>query len=278
MKDQVMNEQVMSKPSVRLNWTSVVPPMRYSNVPTVGARYWTAISLASVFGCNLGDFVSLYLHWGHWLGLFPLAVIFAALVAGERHSVRTTEAWYWTVVIVLRTAATNIADLATHTFEWPYLRVIVGLAVIQVLVILPVLPRLVQSGSDRTGRPATDGWYWISLLTAGALGTAIGDWVAEDLHFGTGGGTLILGIVFAVILAMGSRSRWTTKASYWLAIIAVRSAGTTAGDWLAFREEPGLSNGLHLGLPLSTAFTCALFVGTLVLWRVRSSFTAGGAQ
>jgi uncharacterized membrane-anchored protein len=272
-----MNEQVMSKPAAHLNWTSVIPPMRYANVPAVGARYWTAISLASVFGCNLGDFVSLYLHLGHWIGLFPLAVIFAALVAGERPSVRTTEAWYWTVVIVLRTAATNIADLATHTFEWPYPRVIIGLAVIQVLVILPVLPRLVQSGSDRTGRPATDGWYWISLLTAGALGTAIGDWVAEDLHLGTGGGTLVLSAVFAVILALGKQSRWTTKASYWLAIIAVRSAGTTAGDWLAFREKPGLSNGLHLGLPLSTAFTCALFVGTLFLWSARRSHS-GGAQ
>jgi uncharacterized membrane-anchored protein len=273
---QTMNEQVMSKPAAHLSGTSVVPPMKYANVPTVGARYWAAISLASVFGCNLGDFVSLYLHWGHWLGLFPLAIVFAALVVGEHHFMRFTEAWYWTVVIVLRTAATNIADLATHTFEWPYLRVIIGLAVIQVLVILPVLPRLVQSGSERTGRPATDGWYWISLLTAGALGTAIGDWVAEDLHLGTGGGTLILGVVFVVILAVGSGSRWTTKASYWLAIIAVRSAGTTAGDWLAFREEPGLSNGLHLGLPLSTAFTCALFVGTLFLWRGRSH--SGGMQ
>jgi uncharacterized membrane-anchored protein len=245
--------------------------MRYANVPTVGTRYWTAISLASVFGCNLGDFVSLYLHWGHWLGLFPLAVIFAALVMGERHSVRRTEMWYWAVVIVLRTAATNIADLATHTFEWPYPRVILGLAAIQALVILPVLPRLFQWGNDRDGRPATDGWYWTSLLTAGALGTAIGDWAAEDLHLGTGGGTVVLSAVFAVILALGIRSRWTTKASYWLAIIAVRSAGTTAGDWLAFREEPGLSNGLHLGLPLSTAFTCALFVGILFLWSVRPS-------
>ena len=148
---------------------------------------------------------------------------------------------------------------------------------IQALVILPVLPRIVQSRSDRAGRPATDGWYWISLLTAGALGTAIGDWVAEDLHLATGGGTLMLGAVFAVILAIGSGSRWTTKVSYWLAIIAVRSAGTTAGDWLAFREEPGLSNGLQLGLPLSTAFTCALFVGTLFLWSARRSH-AGGAE
>jgi uncharacterized membrane-anchored protein len=159
MSEQIMNEQVASKQSARRNWT--FPPMRYANVPTVGARYWTAISLASVFGCNLGDFVSLYLHWGHWLGLFPLAVIFAALVVGEHHIAHFTEAWYWAVVIVLRTAATNIADLATHTFEWPYPRVILGLTVIQALVILPVLPRLVQSGNDRTGRPATDGWYWI---------------------------------------------------------------------------------------------------------------------
>jgi uncharacterized membrane-anchored protein len=42
------------------------------------------------------------------------------------------------------------------------------------------------------------------LLTAGTLGTAIGDWVADDLHLGTGYGTLLLGEVFAVILAVGS--------------------------------------------------------------------------
>jgi uncharacterized membrane-anchored protein len=272
-ESQVMNEGVS-----RLMWPSIIRPMRYANVPAVGSRYWTAISLASVFGCNLGDFVSLYLHWGHWLGLFPLAIVFAVLIFGERHSTRATEAWYWTVVIVLRTAATNLADLATHTFKWPYPRVILGLVVIQALVVAPVLPRLVPTDIDRTGRPATDGWYWMSLLAAGALGTAIGDWVAEDLHLGTGVGTVVLSALFVIILAMGSRSGWSTKASYWLSIIAVRSAGTTAGDWLAFREEPGLSNGLHLGLPLSTTLTCALFVSTLLLWNTRPSLTAGGTQ
>jgi len=103
------------------------------------------------------------------------------------------------------------------------------------------------------------------------MGAAIGDCVAEELHLGTGVGTLVLSAIFAVVLAMGSRSRWSTKASYWLAIIAVRSAGTTAGDWPAFREQPGFNNGLHLGLPVSTAFTCALFVGTLLLWRARET-------
>ena len=86
-------------------------PMRADNVPKIDLRYWIAISAASVFGCNLGDFVSLYLHFGHWIGLFPLAAMFLAVVVGERKSRRDSQAWYWFGVIVLRTAATNIADL-----------------------------------------------------------------------------------------------------------------------------------------------------------------------
>ena len=253
----------MNERATGLNWPAIIAPMHYTSVPQVDARYWMAISLASVFGCNLGDFVSLYLHWGHWRGLLPLAVVFAVLISCERRFTLTTQAWYWAVVIVLRTAATNLADLATHTWEWPYPWVIASLEALQVLFILPALPRLPGTGFDRDGRPATDGWYWLSLLTAGTLGTAVGDCVAEEFHLGTGFGTLLLTAIFAVALTAGRRSRWP-KPAYWLAIIAVRSAGTTAGDWLAFRDEPGLSNGLHLGLPISTACTGALFLATLI--------------
>jgi len=129
----VSGDRFVNQPAAVLDRPSIFPRMQYANVPVVDARYWTGISLASVFGCNMGDFVSLYLHWGHWLGLFPLAIIFAALIAGERRSARTTQVWYWAVVIVLRTAATNVADLATHTFGWPYPWVIASLAMIQVL-------------------------------------------------------------------------------------------------------------------------------------------------
>ena len=275
----------MSKQAAALAQQAIIQPMQHANVPKVDARYWTAITMAGIFGCNVGDCISFYLHWNHWIGLVPLTVVFAALLFAERHSARTAQAWYWAVVIVLRAAATNLADLATHTFEWPYPIVILGLAVVQVLVVAPVLPRRLESATDRTGRPATNGWYWASLLTAGTLGTAIGDWVAEKLHFGTGYGTILLSAIFAVVLALGSRSRWTTKASYWLAIIAVRSAGTTAGDWLAFRDDPGLRNGLNLGLPISTVLTCVLFLGTLLLWHSRRtdhfgkrSVTAVGVQ
>ncbi len=241
-------------------------PMRAPDVPRIDVRYWVAISSASVFGCNLGDFVSLYLHLGHWLGLFPLAALFLALIVSERRSRWTGEAWYWTVVVVLRTAATNIADLVTHTFNMPYPWVIAAVELLQVLVVMVTLQPLPATDVSVVRKPAANGWYWASLLTAGVLGTAIGDGSAEDLHLGTGCGTLTLSAIALLLVGLGVRSCWGTKAAYWLAIVAVRAAGTTAGDWLAFRAGGSIANGLGLGLPIATTATGAVFVLIISLW------------
>ena len=234
--------------------------MRAESTPELGIRYWVAICAASVAGCNLGDFVSLYLHLGHWVGLFPLALLLAAILYAERHA-PASEAWYWAAVIVVRTAATNVADLATHTFNLDYSWVIAALEALQVLVVLATSTRTNEDRRGHYPKPVADGWYWASMMAAGTLGTAIGDCAAEVFKFGTGWGTVGLGVVLAATVALGFATRWSTKASYWFAVIAVRSAGTTAGDWLAFSEG---GSGLGLGLLISTCISCALFVGVLV--------------
>lgn len=237
--------------------------MRAASTPELGTRYWVAISGASVAGCNLGDFVSLYLHLGHWVGLLPLAVLLAAILYAEKHA-RASEAWYWAAIIVVRTAATNVADLATHTFNLEYSWVIAALEALQVFVVLGVSFPANDSRRSRYPKPVADGWYWASMMTAGALGTAIGDCTAEVFKLGTGWSTVALSAILVVTLAVGFATRWSTKTGYWLAIIAVRSAGTTAGDWLAFSED---GSGIRLGLFLSTCISCALFVAVLIFWR-----------
>jgi uncharacterized membrane-anchored protein len=235
-------------------------PMRAENVPALGIRYWVVISLASIAGCNLGDFVSLYLHLDHLLGLLPLALILAILLTGAQRASLRGEGWYWAIILIVRTAATNLADLATHTMGLSYPWTIAALEAILVFAVLPVRPRLMVDG-DLYGRPYVDAWYWGAMLTAGTLGTAVGDCVAEEFNFGTGTGTLILSAILIAILVTGFRSRWSSKTIYWLAVVAVRSAGTTAGDHLAFKD------GFHLGLLTSTALSCGVFVATILLWR-----------
>lgn len=242
--------------------------MLYQNVPAIGLRYWIVISIASVFGANLGDFVSHGLHLGHFRGLPLLGGLFALLLLAERRRLISGEACYWLAVVLLRTAATNLADLATHDFRLPYAWVIAGLAALLVPLSMP--SGTAAGGRYSAGRPATDGRYWAAMLTAGILGTAIGDGVADGLGLGVKLGSMLLVPVLAMTLALTRRDGWMTPARYWISVVAVRSAGTTVGDFLADRDGAGL------GLPLSTACTAALLAGTLLLWQQRHSLQPHG--
>ena len=77
----------------------------------MGARYWTALCLASIFGANMGDFFARDLGLGHVHGLPFLALALAVVLIGERFDRSVHQAYYWTAIIIVRTAATNVADL-----------------------------------------------------------------------------------------------------------------------------------------------------------------------
>jgi len=238
--------------------------MRAINVPTLGLRYWTAISLASVFGANVGDFVSNVLGLGHERGLGPLAVVLAVILVLERHARVPSEAYYWLAIVTVRTAATNLADLGTHDLRLSYPWVIVGLAVL--LIATVIAHRRLGARAAPTGVPDTTLPYWTGMLIAGTLGTAAGDFIAHNL--GLGPASLVTSAVLAVVLALGGRGGLATPFAYWATIVIVRTAGTNVGDFLAGRH------GLALGLPVSTAATGLLMLATLLLWKRRQAALA----
>ena len=140
--------------------------MSPKNLPTIDARYWTAILAASMCGANTGDFASRILGLGHTRGLLPLALIFMVIVWVERRSKITSEAYYWLAIIVLRTGATNLADLGTHDFKFGYFLFMGLLAALIVLMLLIDQARGVQpvgvAGPD--GRWALAAGHRLELL------------------------------------------------------------------------------------------------------------------
>jgi uncharacterized membrane-anchored protein len=247
--------------------------MQIKNLPTIDGRYWVAIVVASMAGANTGDFAARYLHLGHTLGLVPLALIFCLIVWLEQRSKVATEAYYWLAIIVLRTGATNLADLATHDLKLGYGLTLAGLTVFLIAVL--IFERM-REGSPETARmddrpklPATNLPYWIAMLTAGTLGTAAGDWVADELALGVGWGSVFTGAIFLAVLFVSIRFRRMTIPWYWASIVAARTAGTVMGDFLANRH------GLSLGLPISTACTLTLLACIVIFWC--SSNTAKSA-
>jgi len=72
------------------------------------ARYWVALSTASIFGCDTGDaFAS---QFGFVSGLALLAAVLAAIVYFERQDPNPRQTYYLLAIVVVRTAATNLAD------------------------------------------------------------------------------------------------------------------------------------------------------------------------
>ena len=231
--------------------------MQTRNTPSIDTGYWVAISIASIFGANCGDFVSKVLHMGHWRGLLPVALGLIVVLWLERRSKTATTAYYWLAIILVRTAATNLADLSTHDFKLRFGMVIAGLAALLAGVV--AIDRVSAQTASRPGLPATNSRYWIAMLIAGTLGTAAGDGLVDVLHIGLPTASAIMVAVLAAVLALREQPIFAAPAFYWIAIVVVRTAGTNVGDLSAHT----------IGLALSTGLSGALFVATLLLWQKR---------
>ena len=233
--------------------------MKTKNLPVIGARYWAAIVAASMCGANMGDFASRNLHLGHTRGLLPLLALFLLILWFERRAVRAWVGYYWLAIIVIRTAATNLADLATSDLKLGFIAVQSGLTALLVAILLAAVRTQPAPAKDPARTlPATDLPYWLAMLTAGTLGTALGDGTADTL--GLALGSIVLAAAFALVLLLSVRLGHMSTPWYWLTIVAARTVGTTLGDYLASRR------GLALGLPISLACTGSLLLAILVFW------------
>jgi uncharacterized membrane-anchored protein len=229
--------------------------MHARHMPTVNARYWLAITLASLFGTNMGD---LYAHesgLGIGWGLALLALLAAAAFAAERRDPATRVLWYWLVIVIIRTGATNIADwlaYRAHVPDWPLGLGLGGL--IALFGWLSLLGRPAEAAMPDTGAS-----YWTAMLGAGVFGTAVGDMAEHAWGEGTASIALavLLGLVLLIWRARPAERLWL----YWLAVAAARTAGTAMGDFLAEGDR------VNLGLPLATLITGTAFVLAVVFAR-----------
>jgi len=234
--------------------------MQPNHLPALGARYWTALCLASIFGANMGDFFARNLGLGHLAGLPFLAAALAIVIAAERFDRMRHQSYYWIAVIIVRTAATNFADFACGDMKLPRLWVMAALAILLVASVWlswQFAWRWLADKADNVLR--ADLGYWVCMFIAGTLGTVIGDFSSHNMRLDDAGASALLSPVVAALFLIGRRGPLRLLPFYWLTVVAIRAAGTAVGD---------LVSGRHmLGLPLSTAVTGILFVVLLVIWK-----------
>lgn len=224
--------------------------------------------LASLVGTTFGDFISTALGLGFVRGLLPLGVCLAALFLAERKIRYATEAYYWTAIVLTRTMATNLADLATHGLKLDYGWLELALFALMAAVLLyrrSPADLLAPSSTGESDGPKTlpgnDARYWLLILIASTIGTSLGDFTSDNLGLGVGRASLCLAPLLAISAYWQLGSARSGQLHYWLAIILVRMTGTVMGDFLSGDD------GLGLGFSVSALGSALLLAGLLHVWK-----------
>ena len=114
---------------------------------------------------------------------------------------------------------------------------------------------------------------WAKILFSNTLGTALGDFFADDSGLGYEGAAIVFTCALALVALAYFRTKVSRTLLFWLAFILTRPLSATEGDLLT---KPIAHGGLNLGR-ISSSLVIALFmVGCILFTSQRAGAHPGG--
>lgn len=116
--------------------------------------------------------------------------------------------------------------------------------------------------------PKTEAFYWMTIMFSQTLGTALGDWTADEVGLGLGysGGAIVFGGMLVLIAAANFWTKVSRTAFFWAAFITTRPLGAVVGDFL---DKPRVDGGLELSRYTATAALAVLIAVLVLLFKQR---------
>ncbi|MES1202822.1 MAG: hypothetical protein ABUS57_15400 [Pseudomonadota bacterium] len=239
-----------------------------SKVPAVTLGFWIIKILATTLGETAGDTVTM--SWlgettdhpnpnGYLIGTGIFLSALLALVIVQIIAKRFHPWLYWATIIASTTAGTTMADFADRSLGIGYLGGTL-LLLTGVLVSLAIWYWSERTISvDTVSTPKVEAFYWVTITLSQTLGTALGDWMADDTGVGFLGGALVFGAALALIAALYFWTKVSRVLLFWAAFILTRPLGATVGDFL---DKPFSDGGLNMSRPIASA---VLGIGIVLL-------------
>ena len=237
-----------------------------SKVPAITLGFWVIKILATTLGETGGDTVSM--SWlgettpqagqsginGYLVGTAMFGLLLIALVWLQVRAKRFNPWLYWATIIASTTCGTTLADFADRSLGIGYPG---GSLLLLACVLLSLFAWHWSLGTVNVNRITTakaEAFYWLTITFSQTLGTALGDWAADDLSEGGWGlGYSGAALVFGGALVLLAILYFTTKTNrvllFWAAFVLTRPLGATVGDFL---DKPVASGGLDLSRPIAS--------------------------
>jgi uncharacterized membrane-anchored protein len=235
-----------------------------NKVAQVTLAFWIMKICATTLGETGGDLLSMTLNLGYAVSTAIFFGIFLVTLIAQVMSTSYHPLMYWAVIISTTTAGTTMSDYLDRTAGLGY----VGGSLVLVAILMAIIATwrlaLGSVSVSNIDNPKAEMFYWVTILFSNTLGTAVGDFLADDTGLGLGyeGGALVIMTVLAVIAAARYFPGVSRTLLFWLAFILTRPLGATLGDILTKTHAQG---GLDLGTVGSSAVLAAFLIGSILL-------------
>jgi uncharacterized membrane-anchored protein len=246
-----------------------------TKVPEVTLVFWIIKIAATTLGETGGDTVTMTLGWGYLLGTALFLTLLVAFVVWQIVANKFHPFLYWATIVASTTAGTTMADFADRALGIGYAG---GSALLFVCVMATLAAWYWSQGSiavATVNTPKVEAFYWVAITFSQTLGTALGDWTADDTGLGYDGGALLFGAALAVVAAAYFFTNISRVTLFWTAFILTRPLGASVGDFL---DKPISDGGLALSRPIASAVIAVFIVGCLLVLPQRAGQHPGAAE
>jgi len=227
-------------------------------VPQVTIFFWIIKILCTTVGETFADFLNTTLGFG--LNGTTVATVIALAVAlfFQFKSKTYKPALYWIVVVLISIAGTLFTDNLTDNFNISLLTSSLVWAILLALTfaLWYQSEKTLSIHSIYTDR--REAFYWLTILFTFALGTGVGDLIAERFNLGYGISFFIFAGVISLVSILWKLNAINHVFAFWAVYVLTRPLGASIGDQMA-QNDPKYG-----GWGLGTTNTSFIFLSAIL--------------
>lgn len=235
------NKPKIALPSERLSHQTTLLKNR---VPHIIVLYWIIKIVSTTLGETGADAFSMTLNLGYGETIIIFLIIFLTFFI-IKLSLKGYHPWiYWLTFTASAIVGTAISDFIDRTLHLGYAMGSTVLATLLLVTLIMWYKKEKSINVEYITTSTAEIFYWIAFLFANTLGTAAGDFLADNMSLGFMYGAVFLSIILVIIALLHLYTKTSGVLLFWFAFILTRPFGATFGDLLTKPLEKG---GLNLG-------------------------------
>jgi uncharacterized membrane-anchored protein len=246
------------------------PSNGLSKVAAITFSFWIIKILCTTLGETGGDAVTMQMNLGYAVGTSIFAALFIVAVLAQVKAKKFHPYLYWFTIVATTTVGTTLADLADRSeglgYAW-------GSALLFALVLISLGVWYKVTGTVAVGSvysAKAEIFYWVTIMFSQTLGTALGDWAADDegLKLGYLGGVEVFGGLLVIVLLLHLFTKINKTALFWAAFILTRPLGAVSGDLF---DKPVAQGGFAISRYTASGVLAAAIILCVLLFPHRAA-------